>query len=131
VLQAASIALGAKGFFALIRALPALAARLIGMSASGKALLGRLGLLRAAFITLGRFVMRTVLPFLLLEDALTFLTGGDSVIGRALDKMFGPGTADQVRQWCKDLLEAIGFMLGVVGEGFALLWGEVTGGFPL
>ncbi len=131
VLQAASIALGTKGFFALLRALPALVTRFIGMNAAGKKLLARVGLLRAAFITLGRFVMRTVLPFLLLEDALTFLTGGDSLIGRALDRMFGPGTSDQVRQWCKDLVDAIGAMLGVVGEGYALLWEEVTGGFPL
>ena len=131
ILQAAAVALGTKGFFALLRALPALAARFIGMTAAGKALLGRLGVLRAAFITLGRFVLRTVLPFLLLEDALTFLTGGDSVIGEALDKMFGPGTSGMVRDWCKDLIEAIGFMLGVVGDGFALLWEEVTGGFPL
>jgi len=131
VLHAAAIALGTKGFFALLRAIPALAARFIGMTTAGKALLSRLGLLRAAFVMLGRFVLRTVLPFLLLEDALTFLTGGDSVIGRALDKMFGPGTAGMVRDWCKDLIQAIGFMLGVVGEGFALLWEEVTGGFPL
>jgi hypothetical protein len=131
VLQAASVALGTKGIFALLRAVPALVARFLSMSNAGKALLKRVGVMRAAFITLGRFVMRTVLPFLLLEDALTFLTGGDSVIGRALDKMFGPGSAKMVQDWAKDLIEAVGFMLGVIGDGFVLLWEEVTGGFPL
>jgi hypothetical protein len=131
ILQAASIALGTKGIFALVRAIPALVARFLSMSNAGKALLKRVGVMRAAFITLGRFVMRTVLPFLLLEDALTFLTGGDSAIGRALDKMFGPGSAKMVQDWAKDLIEAVGFMLGVIGDGFVLLWEEVTGGFPL
>lgn len=56
-------------------------------------------------------VWRTVLPFLALDDALTFLAGGDSLIGRGLDKVFGAGAADESRkailQWFTDVKNVV------------------------
>lgn len=40
-----------------------------------------------------------ILAFLFLQDFFTFLEGGDSLIGRALENLFGTGTAERVRQW--------------------------------
>lgn len=40
-----------------------------------------------------------ILLFLLLEDAMGFLEGRDSLIGRFLDNAFGPGTSEKVRKW--------------------------------
>lgn len=61
--------------------------------------------------TLGSVALRTVAPFLLLEDAVGFLAGDDSVIGEALDKIFGSGTGDAARkellQWFTDVKNVV------------------------
>ncbi len=48
---------------------------------------------------LGKSLLRTVLPLLILEDFLVFLAGGKSAIGATLDKIFGKGTGEKIRQW--------------------------------
>lgn len=48
---------------------------------------------------LGTRILPILAAFLLVEDFITFMRGGDSLIGRGLDKAFGPGTADSVRKW--------------------------------
>lgn len=60
---------------------------------------------------LGGIVWRTVLPFLALEDAVGWLAGDDSVIGEALDKIFGEGTGEDARQklleWFTEVKEVV------------------------
>lgn len=60
---------------------------------------------RAAIAALGQgfqvaagFLFRFMTPFLLIEDFLTFLAGGKSVFGRAMEEIFGPGGAKSVRE---------------------------------
>lgn len=42
--------------------------------------------------------------FLAIDDLIGFLQGKDSLIGRALDAMFGEGTGDKVRKWIIDTI---------------------------
>jgi hypothetical protein len=42
---------------------------------------------------------KLALAAILAEDVLTFLRGGDSVIGDVIDWMFGPGSQEKVRAW--------------------------------
>ena len=60
-----------------------------------------------------------IIAFLLLDDAITFLRGGDSEIGRAIDAMFGEGKAEAFR---KGLLEAI----DTIKVFFDLVMGNTT-----
>jgi hypothetical protein len=68
---------------------------------------GAIPLLTRGLASLGAFALEVVAPFLVLDDALTFLAGGDSLIGRGLEKAFGAGTGDMVRKWCEQAGEAI------------------------
>jgi hypothetical protein len=61
-----------------------------------------LPVLIAGMKTLGSIALRTVAPFLLLEDTVGWLAGDDSAIGEALDKIFGAGTGEAAR---KELLQ--------------------------
>lgn len=83
VVQAGLVALSAQGVQLLVTSIPKLVARLGG--------------LQNILFSLGRLVLRTVLPFLLLEDAIGFLQGDDSAIGAGLDNLFGSGTAEAAR----------------------------------
>jgi hypothetical protein len=49
-----------------------------------------------------------VAGFLLLEDALTFFTGGKSLTGDLLDKIFGPGAAAKVKAFADALTNDVG-----------------------
>lgn len=84
LLQTAFIALIDKGVLSLFRSIPLLIARFGGLS--------------AVLLRLGGFLLKTVAPFLILEDIIVFLAGGKSAIGKGLDKAFGPGTQQQVRE---------------------------------
>jgi TP901 family phage tail tape measure protein len=95
ILKTGLIALGVVGVVQLSR-----------MLGSVNALIGRFALL----------AIKVVLPLLLLEDFLTFLDGGDSIIGRVIDKFFGPGASEKVRGFIRD-----------VGKALSDLWG---GSFP-
>lgn len=96
----------------LLRHSEALKTGMIALALKGLVVLsGKIGPLGAAFRILGGHVLKTIAPLLILEDLLVFLAGGDSLIGRALDKAFGPGTADKVRDFVKDVKkEVVGFI---------------------
>ncbi len=93
IVKVAAIALGAIGIGAL------------------SALIGPLG---AAF----GFLLTTVLPlvaaFILVEDFLTFLSGGESLFGDAIESIFGPGAAEKVRNW----FNSVGKELSDIGQDF-------------
>lgn len=75
--------LSIKGVMSLASAIPKLLARFGGLSA----ILGRAALFAARFVA----------PLLLLDDAIGFFEGDDSVIGTWVDKAFGAGSQDKVR----------------------------------
>lgn len=97
IVKTAAIALGIAGIGAL------------------SALIGPLG---AAFGTLLTTVLPLVAAFLLVEDFLTFLSGGESEFGDLINAIFGDGAAEKVRAWFK----SVGDDLANVGADFADLW---------
>jgi hypothetical protein len=82
-----------------------------------------LPVLIAGMKTLGSIALRTVAPFLLLEDAVGWLAGDDSVIGDALDKLFGSGTGEAAR---KELLEWFTAVKNVVVNDLAPALASIT-----
>ena len=92
-LKAAAVMLGVAGLAAL------------------SALIGPLG---AAFGMLATTVLPLIAAFVLIEDFFTFLSGGDSLIGRAIEGAFGPGAAEKVRAWFLN----VGKGLGDIGADF-------------
>jgi phage-related protein len=62
------------------------------------------------------------LIFLVVEDLFTFLRGGDSVFGRLLDKWFGAGAADIIRNWCNETIDQFKVFWDMTGGGFGALW---------
>jgi hypothetical protein len=118
----------------------ALAAFVIGVSP----LVGQLRLLvalgggtGAVFRNIGRGALTAlksvgplVAAFLLLEDVFTFFAGGDSLVGDALDAVFGAGTGAGVQKTIVDLTEAFKdlwkWVLGDgAGEKAKRLFGEI------
>jgi hypothetical protein len=87
---------GAKSFIAITKQTKVANALLLGVA------LKTLPMLAGGLGTLASFALEVVAPFLILEDALTFLSGGDSLIGDGLEKAFGSGTGDMVRKWCEN-----------------------------
>jgi hypothetical protein len=83
LLQAVLTGFSIKGVMALATAIPALILKMGGW--------------RLAFATLGRFILRTLLPLIALEDIIGFLAGDDSSLGAFLDRQFGKGTQEKVR----------------------------------
>jgi len=83
LLQAITIGFAAKGVMALVRA--------------GGMLVAKLGGWRALFLRLGSVILKTILPLLILEDIIVFLSGGKSALGKGLDAAFGEGTQEKVR----------------------------------
>lgn len=78
----------------------------------GMAVMGGVGAAAAAKIItayapllkmFGKWALAVGIVILVLEDLYTFLEGGDSLTGRFLDKAFGPGTAERVRAWVKEV----------------------------
>lgn len=71
------------------------------------ALIVGVGALTVAFAPLIASVVAAVAPFallfLLLDDLVTFLRGGDSILGRVFETIFGEGGADTARQWIQDV----------------------------
>lgn len=79
-----------------------------GIGALAKAaatLLVRMGGLKGMFLRLLPFVWKFVLPFLALEDLFVFLMGGSSALGKAIDAIFGDGSAEEFRQTILKLFE--------------------------
>lgn len=102
----------AKQLVGMLKHTEALKAGLVTLGGTGVvALLGKLGGgagLTGVLRTLSGVALKTVLPFLLLDDAITFLGGGKSVIGDKLEALFGPGTSDKVRAWVKSVTDELG-----------------------
>lgn len=58
------------------------------------------------------------------EDLVTFFQGGDSVIGRAIEKWFGEGSSQKVRDWTAAVVEAFsGFTSGVFSAALSTVKG--------
>lgn len=85
------------------------------------ALITRFGGWQRIALALGRVLMRFAVPFLLFEDFITFMQGGDSVIGRFLDKMLGVGTAEAV---VKSLHAAWDGLTSALGLAWAAMSGD-------
>lgn len=85
LVQAVITGFTVRGVLALARAIPLVIAKMGGW--------------RMAFATLGRFILRTLLPLLLLEDAIGFFSGDDSLIGDWIDRAFGAGSQQKVREF--------------------------------
>lgn len=94
LIQTALVALTGVGIVKLARAIPALIARFGG--------------LKAVLIRLGRFLLRVIAPFLILEDIIVFLSGGKSAIGRGLDAAFGAGTAKNIQNLIAEMVKFFG-----------------------
>lgn len=110
VIEAAILGFKAKALVALLRTIPVLIAKIGGWG--------------AALRRLGSFALRTLLPFLLLEDAIVFLSGGKSAIGRNLDRIFGKGTQQKVRAFIQAIQDFLGMFVTApdkVREAFAEL----------
>jgi hypothetical protein len=69
----------------------------------------------------GRILLRFVLPFLVLDDIITFLRGGKSVFGDILDGMLGVGTSKAVLESLKAAWEGLS---GTVQYFWGLLKGD-------
>lgn len=64
---------------------------------------------------------------LIVDDFLTFLDGGNSVIGTFIDKMFGPGSAEEAVRWLKDSFAALSdYFINVVVPGFLDLKNKIV-----
>lgn len=109
---------------------------------SGKALKVGLGLitkwiagvggLTGALRGLMRLAFRVVAPFLILEDVLTFLAGGKSLLGRKLDDWLGDGTSDKVRDFIAEIGRFIKLFKTApneVRQAFASLPGDMQSQF--
>lgn len=67
------------------------------------------------------------------DELITFFQGGDTVIGRALDSMFGTGTQGKVRAWFTDVYKTIAAFFGDTTKGWhdfkagvELIWFDLT-----
>lgn len=64
--------------------------------------------------------VKVVAPILLLEDAFTFLRGGDSIIGRLIDRLLGVGAA-------RDAVEGLHAAFRLVADAVTILWDLLLG----
>lgn len=97
------------------------------------ALLGPLGGINSLLKLGGRLLLKWVIPFLLLEDAFTFLEGGESAIGALLDKVFGAGTQEKVRAFINSVIKSVEDFIddirnkpGKVVEDWKLFWSTLA-----
>lgn len=81
-----------------------------------------IGPLGTAMGGLGKAAFKVILPLLLLQDLFTFFSGGKSLTGKGLDKMFGEGTGEKIRAWIKDVKrEFTGFIDDIKGRPMKLI----------
>lgn len=81
------------------------------------ALMVKMGGLKGMFLRLLPFVWKFVLPFLALEDIFVFLMGGSSALGKAIDAIFGDGSAEEFRQTILKLFEDWKLVLADIKNG--------------
>jgi hypothetical protein len=126
VLQTIFVALTGGALTRMVTGLAAWVSR-VGGARAAMALFGR------GLATVAGFAWDFILPMLLIEDFLTFLQGGKSVFGDAMNAIFGAGGADEKRQqilgFFKDLGGAVSGLatpLGAIADS-ALFKGTVKG----
>lgn len=91
-----------------------------------------------------KFVAIVTVAALILDDFLTFMEGGDSVIGRFIDSIFGPGSATAAVKalheawdgmklfWAQEVIPGIDNLKGAMGifaEDVALGWDTIATSF--
>jgi hypothetical protein len=101
----------------------------------GGAVKSLLGLAGAGAKALWSFA-RLAAPLLALQDFIVFLQGGDSLLGRGLDAVFGEGAASGVLKALKDLTAAfVDLWKWILGDGAGdkakSLYRELTDGIAL
>jgi hypothetical protein len=102
-----------KTFVGWIRQSEIVRALILGISGKGLVgLISKFGGLAKALAPLRALLLKTFLPLLILEDFLTFLAGGDSVIGDLIDKAFGTGKAAEIQSFFAGVQAGWDEMLG-------------------
>lgn len=96
-------------------------ARVVGPLSKLGGLAGRfLGWLRPLLPMIARFA-KGLAAWLLIDDIITLFRGGDSIIGRVLDKMFGIGSAAKFVEGVKTSVDSLVQTLKVVWDWVAKL----------
>ncbi len=86
--------------------------------AAGLALSGPLAAgLKAALVTVGPFILKFAILALVLDDILTFFEGGESVIGDAIDAIFGEGSQEKVRKFAGEVAKVEDNLDGLIAIG--------------
>lgn len=127
-----------RGFLEWQKGTNFLKAALIVLGAIGaKVALGLLIAWAPVLLPILKFVAIVTVAALVLDDFLTFMQGGDSVIGRFIDAIFGPGSATAAVKalheawdgmklfWNQEVIPAIETLKGA----FALFWEDVKLGW--
>jgi hypothetical protein len=93
------------------------------------ALIGPLASINTLLRAGAGLLLKYIIPFLILEDFIVFLQGGDSAIGDVLDKLFGEGASGKVRKFITDVIDSVKAFFddlrnrpGKVVEDFKLFW---------
>jgi hypothetical protein len=107
-----AVAMTALGGYLALSFLPKLSMLVSLGGGASKVLLGMAGSAAKAAWSFAKLAV----PLLILEDFIVFLRGGDSLIGRALDGVFGKGAGAGTLKAIKDM-----------GEAFKDLWKWILG----
>lgn len=83
-----------------------------------------LGGLRGMLTRLIALTWRWLAPLLLIEDFFVFMSGGKSAIGKTLDKVFGDGTADKLREQVSELAGSFKELIST--KESIILWGAAV-----
>ncbi len=75
---------------------------------------GHLSRLLPLVRALGRFLLRFALPMLIIDELFTLFRGGDTLIGRVIDKLFGIGSAAAAVELVKGAASSLIDTLGVL-----------------
>lgn len=129
------LAVGARtvvtGFMDFVRGTRLLEAALIVLGAiAAKVAIGMLTAFAPVIVPMLKLAAVVAFLALLVDDFLVFLDKGDSIIGRFIDSMFGPGSAaeavDKLKEawqllkivWIQDILPALKTLRKKIGEFF-------------
>lgn len=129
VFRSILVSVGGSAIFGVIGSLAAAASKLglLG-GAAGGASGGVLGLAKSLG-TAGAALIRTMLPavvlFLIFDDLMALFRGGDSVIGRFIDGLFGVGTAATVVEMLKLGWQDFLSWVQLLGPVMSAVWGFV------
>jgi hypothetical protein len=97
----------------------------------GKLAIAKFG---SQLLSLGRAAILPIVKFalllLLVDELITLFKGGDTIIGRFIDKLFGAGTTEQFVKGIKDVIDALGKgdfegALEAAGNGLSTLGGKI------